>query len=96
MKDPRFLIPLTTPPFYGTRMKANVTKMPGPLRPTPRCEVLNTALDPIPGLYAAGGACSLLNHELYTHRVAGSRATYALISGRIIGESVPDYIKQNF
>jgi hypothetical protein len=40
----------------------------------------------------AGGAGSLLNGELYTHRIAGSRATYALVSGRIIGESVPEYL----
>jgi fumarate reductase flavoprotein subunit len=96
MKDVRFLMPLTTPPFYGTRMKADIKKMPGVLRPNHRCQVLNTRLDPIPGLFAAGGACSLLNGEIFTRRVAGNRATYALVSGRIIGESVPEYIEQNF
>lgn len=96
MKDIRFLLPLTTPPFYAARMKSVVTKMAGPLRPSPKCEVLNKELSPIPGLYAAGGACNLLNGELYTHRVAGSRSTYALVSGRIIGESVPEYLKKNF
>lgn len=96
MKDIRFLIPLTTPPFYGARMKSEVVKVPGPLRPSPKCEVLDKNLDPIPGLYAAGGACNILNHELYTHRIAGSRSTYALISGRILGESIPDYLKKNY
>ncbi len=96
MKDIRFLMPLTTPPFYAARMKANLRKMPGVLRPNHRCQVLNTKLDPIPGLFAAGGVCSLLNGEIFTRRIAGNRATYALVSGRIIGESVPEYIEENF
>ena len=58
--------------------------------------VLNTKLDPIPGLFAAGGVCSLLNGEIFTRYIAGNRATYALVSGRIIGESVPEYLEQNF
>lgn len=96
MKDIRFLIPLTTPPFYAAKMKGNIKKTLGVLRPNHKCQVMNTALDPIPGLFAAGGACNLLNGELFTRRIAGNRATYALVSGRIIGESVPKYIERNF
>lgn len=56
-------------------------------------EALDGRGNPIPGLYAVGGVCSPINGQIYTHRCAGSRATFALLGGRIVSEHLPEYLQ---
>ena len=58
--DPSWLIPITDPPFYGTKLGGNIFTTKCGLRVNPAMQVLSTDGSVIPGLYAgwhtAGGA----------------------------------------
>lgn len=58
--DPSWLIPISDPPYYGSKIGANLFTTKCGLRITPRMEVVNTEGNVIPGLYAdwhtAGGS----------------------------------------
>lgn len=91
-KNADYLIPLTTPPYFASKRSAALHELPGVIKTNADMEVLDTAGDPIPGLYAVGGVCSPINGQIYTHRCAGSRATFALLGGRIVSEHLPGYL----
>ncbi len=92
-KNPDYLIPLTTPPYFANKRSAALSDLEGAIKTNANMEVLNTEGKAIPGLYAVGGVCSPINGQIYTHRCAGSRATFALLGGRIVSEHLPDYLK---
>lgn len=58
--DPSWLIPISEPPYYGTKIGGNIFTTKCGLRINPQMQVLNTEGTIIPGLYAgwhtAGGA----------------------------------------
>jgi fumarate reductase flavoprotein subunit len=92
-KNPDYLVPLIKPPYFANKRSAALHDMDGVIKTNANMEVLNTEGDPIPGLYAVGGVCSPINGQIYTHRCAGSRATFALLGGRIVSEHLPAYLK---
>lgn len=93
-KDPEYLVPLIKSPYFANKRSAALNDLPGMIKTNAAMEVLDAACDPIPGLYAIGGVCSPINGQMYTHRCAGSRATFALLGGRIVSEHLPDYLNR--
>lgn len=93
-KDRECLIPLTGPKYYAIKVKGSIGEFEGVLKSNHRLELLTGSGDVIPGLYGAGGCISTLNGSIYTHHTAGSRSTFGLVCGQMLGEIVPEYIKK--
>jgi tricarballylate dehydrogenase len=73
---------LDTPPFHAFAVTCGITYTFGGLRITPEARVLDTGLEPIPGLYAAGELTGGLFHFNYP---GGSGLTNGSVFGRIAG-----------
>ncbi len=89
LKDPRFLMPLSTPPYYIFTGPCGVDSFIGGISISHRMEVLNKQQRPIKGLYAAGVATSGWLHHGYTFY--GSDLSYSLYSGRTAGSFAASY-----
>lgn len=89
LKDPRFLLPLTTPPYYIYRGPSGIDTCIGGLRIDNCQRVLDRDAFVIPGLYAAGvltsGWCAR-NYAFF-----GSEMSYTIYSGRTAGENALAY-----
>ena len=55
-------------------------------------EVLGTADNTIPGLYAAGSTTGCWESESYCYHLTGHLVGFALNSGRIAGENAAAYL----
>jgi tricarballylate dehydrogenase len=73
---------LDTPPFHAFAVTCGITYTFGGLRITPQAQVVDTGLEPIPGLYAAGELTGGLFHFNYP---GGSGLTNGSVFGRIAG-----------
>ena len=91
-KDPRLLFPVAEPPFYvvvttqgrlGTMFSTN-----GGVETTGDQQVLDTARNPIPGLYATGNCCGLRFGPAYFTPIAGVSIGIAITLGREAGKAV--------
>ncbi|MBR1780744.1 MAG: FAD-binding protein [Oscillospiraceae bacterium] len=88
-KDHRFLKPITTAPFYVAKHFPSGYGSLGGIQVNENMQVLNTELDPIPGLYACGTDAATVFADSYCFYNPGSTMSWALNSGRIAGmESV--------
>lgn len=94
-KEPRYLFPLRTPPFYAIRCIPRFLNSMGGLKINHHMEVLDQEGNLlIPGLYAVGDASggweppTTYNPILYATFVG-----FAVNSGRIAGENAADFIK---
>jgi fumarate reductase flavoprotein subunit len=86
LKDPRWLRPITTPPFYAVEIRPAIIAWTGTgLRIDPEARVIGQDEHPIPGLYAAGETVGTFHGDVYI----GGGGSYgpALTFGRIAGEN---------
>jgi len=86
-KDPRYLLPLRTPPFYAIKGHVALCDAYGGVKINERMEVLDGSDIPIPGLFAAGSTTGAWESESYCYRLTGHLVGFALNSGRIAGEN---------
>jgi len=91
-KEPRFLRPLRTGPFYAVLGRQGFDTTLGGIKVDRRLRVLDRESAPIPGLYAAGDCASGWEHENYNLRHPGSALTFALCSGYIAGREAAAYV----
>jgi len=56
------------------------------------CEVLDTEMDPIPGLYAAGADACNIYDDSYMFLLPGNSMGFAVNTGRIAGMQAVEYI----
>jgi tricarballylate dehydrogenase len=75
---------LDTPPFSAFAVTCGVTYTFGGLRIGPGAQVMDTGLEPIPGLYAAG---ELVGGLFYFNYPGGSGLTNGAVFGRMAGAS---------
>jgi tricarballylate dehydrogenase len=73
---------LDTPPFHAFAVTCGITYTFGGLRITQDAQVMDTGLNPIPGLYAAGELTGGIFHFNYP---GGSGLTNGSVFGRIAG-----------
>jgi fumarate reductase flavoprotein subunit len=91
VKERRYLLPLRTPPFYAIRGHVHICDTIGGIKIDESMRVIDTAGDPIPGLYAAGVTTGGWEAETYDYRLTGHLVGFALNSGRIAAENAVDY-----
>jgi fumarate reductase flavoprotein subunit len=92
VKDPKYLMPLETPPYHALKCHSGFLGTIGGIKINHHMEVLNAQGIPIPGLYAAGVDTGGWQGDTYTGRdLAGSAFGFALNSGRIAGENAAGY-----
>ena len=92
-KNPDFLLPLETPPFYGCRVKGSTLNWKGGIRINEYCEVCDEKGTPIPGLYAGGVVCAGFQGESYGYLLPASSQGISLATGRISGAGAAEYAK---
>jgi succinate dehydrogenase/fumarate reductase flavoprotein subunit len=71
-KDPAWLTPIDTPPYYVSMHGVSITSTRGGLRNDEHCRVLDKDGVPIPGLYAAGNTAGSFYGNVYPPNVMGS------------------------
>jgi fumarate reductase flavoprotein subunit len=81
--------PLTAP-FYGTEITPAILQTQGGLRVDDRARVLDEAGDPIPNLYAGGGAAASVSGDDPTGYLSGNGLLTALSLGRIAGRDAAE------
>jgi fumarate reductase flavoprotein subunit len=91
-KDPRYLQPLRTPPYYTVKGHVALCDAYGGVKINEHMEALDTRGIAIPGLYAAGSTTGCWESESYCYRLTGHLVGFALNSGRIAGESAVRYL----
>jgi fumarate reductase flavoprotein subunit len=91
-KDPRYLLPVRTPPFYAIKGHIGLCDAYGGIKINEKMEALNTQEKPIPGLFAAGATTGCWESEAYCYRLTGHLVGFALNSGRIAGENAVKYL----
>jgi fumarate reductase flavoprotein subunit len=86
-KTPDFLAPVSTPPYYGFRIKQNCINMYGGIHVNPQNEVIREDGTVIEGLYAAGSECGGYQGETYGLALPGSCQGVSLGTGRVAGKN---------
>lgn len=81
LKDPNYLIPVKTGPFYAVRQDPCVTNTIGGLDVNYDNAVLNTQGEVIPSLYCVGVDSCKLYKESYNYAMSGGLVSYSLYSG---------------
>ena len=84
-------LPIDTPPYVGFAVTCGITFTFGGLKVNTRAEVLDTADQPIPGLYAAG---ELVGGLFYHNYPGGSGLMSGSVFGRLAGESAATDVKE--
>jgi fumarate reductase flavoprotein subunit len=95
-KEPRYLLPLRTPPFYAVKGHIGLCDAYGGIKINEKMEALDAEDNPIPGLYAAGSTTGYWETESYCYRLTGHLVGFALNSGRIAGENAVQYLSKIF
>jgi fumarate reductase flavoprotein subunit len=90
-KDPKFLMPVRTPPFYVLKCHQGFHGTVGGIKINQRMEVLDKHDQPIHGLYAAGSDTGGWQGDTYCLDLSGSTFAFAVSSGRIAGENALKY-----
>ena len=85
-KERRYLLPLTSPPYYAIKGLSVILDTIGGIRINEHMQVLDNQNNPVPGLYAAGVVTSGWESEIYCSNLSASAFGFAINSGRIAGE----------
>jgi fumarate reductase flavoprotein subunit len=93
VKDPRYLVPLCTPPYYAIKCYSCFTDTMGGIKVNHHMEVLDNQDKPISGLYAAGVSVGGWESDTYCYILSGSTLGFAFNSGRIAGENAAKYVR---
>lgn len=86
VKDPRYLLPLRSAPYYGIKGELIFLQTIGGLKVNEYMEVLDHQGNLIPGLYAAGVDTGGWEPDTYCHILSGTTFGFSINSGRIAGE----------
>jgi len=94
-KPAEYLLPVSTPPFYGFRMLLAFFNTCGGLKVDEYTRVIAKSGDPIPGLYAAGSDAGGVFGYYYDYSIApGTMQGWCSTSGLLAAEdAVNEYLK---
>jgi fumarate reductase flavoprotein subunit len=90
LKAPKYLLPLTTLPYYAIRTYSGIDTCIGGLRTNHRLEVLNKNLYPIKGLFAAGVVVG--NWLGVGYSFMGSNMSFTTYSGWAVGKNAAEFV----
>jgi len=91
-KNPMFITPIKTGPFYAFNLKLNGLNTMGGIKVNTKSEVLNAKQEPIKGLYAAGMDCDGYTGDTYGLVIPGSDQGIAVFTGRDSAINAVKYI----
>ncbi|MEY8461293.1 FAD-dependent oxidoreductase [Eggerthellaceae bacterium 24-137] len=91
-KNPAFLKPLDTPPFYLAKISNLLIAVDGGVTTNARAEALDHHMNPIPGLYAVGLDGAMLWRNVYTQAIGGTMMGNNVYSGRNAARNAKEYI----
>jgi fumarate reductase flavoprotein subunit len=92
IKDPKYLLPFRTPPYYAIKCYSGFLGTIGGIKINHHMQVINQQNNSIPGLYAAGVDTGGWQGNTYAGRdLPGSAFGFAINSGRIAGENAATY-----
>jgi len=90
VKDPEYLLPLTTPPFYALKSHSGIDTCIGGIRTNHHLEVVNKRFYPIKGLYAAGVCVG--NWLGIGYAWGGSEFSFTQYSGYTAGKNAANLV----
>ena len=90
LKDPEYLLPLTTPPYYAMQGYSGIDTCIGGIRTNHNLEVVNKKEAPIKGLYAAGVAVG--NWLGIGYGPFGSCFSFTTYSGYAAGKNAAKFV----
>ena len=90
-KNPNFLRPVRTGPFYATRLHPRSLGTLGGVRIDERTQALNGRGEVIPGLYVTGNDAGGMYGDSYDLLLGGGTLGFAVNSGRIAAENAVQY-----
>lgn len=85
-KDPKFLHPVQTGPYYAIKSEATSLGTLGGIKVNENMQALNKKGQVIPGLYAIGNIAGGMYGDSYDLLMAGSTVAFAVNTGRIAAE----------
>ena len=91
-KRAEFMQPLEHGPFYIAKVVPLLVVVDGGIMTNKRAEVLDTELNPIPGLYAVGLDGAMLWRNVYTQNMPGTQMGNNVNSGRNAARSATAYL----
>ena len=92
-KAREYLRPLRTPPFYAIIGRAHICDTVGGIKIDEHMQVIDTAGEPVRGLYAAGVVTGRWEAETYDYHLTGHLVGFAINSGRIAAESAVESLR---
>jgi fumarate reductase flavoprotein subunit len=92
LKEKRYLMPLSNPPFYVIPCGTQIMLTHGGIKVNDRCEVVNVEDRAIPGLYAAGVETGGTDGDTYNMNLSGHSSSFAVGGGRIAGKEAAAYL----
>lgn len=87
------LFPLEGPRFYAAQFFVDSFGCLGGIKINYKMEVVNTELDPIPGLYGVGSEVNCLYAGTYPGKLSGNTSGFAYNSGILAAENAAGYIE---
>ena len=92
-KDPKFLQPVKTGPFYAVKSVATSLGTLGGVKVSEKFEAVTKGGAPVSGLYVVGNDAGGMYGDSYDLLMAGSTIGFAVNSGRIAAENIAKYVK---
>lgn len=92
-KDPKWLHPVSTPPFYAMKLAPFMLGTLGGLRVDARLRAVDERDKPVPGLYATGRDAGGFYGDSYDYIIEGSTMAFAVFSGKVAAEDAAQYVK---
>lgn len=86
-KNPRYLQPVQTGPFYAVKSVATSLGTLGGVKVNEKLQAVTEEHKPIPGLYVVGNIAGGMYGDSYDLLMAGSTVGFAMNSGRIAAEN---------
>ena len=93
-KNPLYLRPVRTAPFYALRIYPTMLGTLGGIKVNEKLEVMNKDFDVIPGLYAVGNNVGVMYGDTYSFAIPGTSLGFAVNSGRMAGENAAKYVRR--
>ena len=90
-KDVKYLVPIEGTRYYVARFKRHAYAVLGGMRINYRAELLDTEMDPIPGLYGAGNDVNCVYTDTYPFDISGNTSSFAINTGRIAGQQAAKF-----
>lgn len=92
-KNPEYLLPLHTPPYYAIKWHSSYINSIGGIKINEHMEVLDKQNSPISGLFAAGVDTGGWESGTYCMLLPGHAFGFSVNSGRIAGENAARFVR---